>query len=444
MFGSLRVGSKLIRQSKSISEPIINLIFFFAYYKVLMYYALPAFLNIFSDFKFVRKDGIELTDLAYIYLIECASWFPWLVAFILVSRLVKKRKLYNSSELIIHKIEQSKLLLNLWVLIYVLNGLYRLIISFDDNEDNVPIYLEIFKGLLMNGGPPASVFLLVLGLRHWGWRSIIIGLSGLFFSIFTMSSRGMIIYSLVFLIYTVFVFAPSRKLKFIVFSSFVTLMSFHFLLGGLPSNNIELDDSGRASFSISIADKKGERSAWEEIEWRFGALTRYSTAYVKMYERGEGAGINPIKHSFLGFLPRSINPDKPIPSTLDGNDIYSQGMYLINKEIDGYSSMSMTEFSSGGHSYWEMGWFGVLVLNFISGLYISTCAYYFQRIGALSIPLMVATFKPWGYVDPKIWVSDIVMQIYQLILPVILISAVFFIIKLLNRSEYKFRHNNYR
>jgi hypothetical protein len=444
MLGSLYIGRKLIRSSKSISDPILNVIFFFAYYKVLMYYALPAVLNFISDYKYVRIDGIELLDLTYIYLIECISWLPWLAAFFVVSRVVEKKELYSASELIVHKIEQSKLLLNAWVLIYLLNGAYRLIISLDGNDGDLPIYLEIFKGLLMYGGPPASAFLLVLGFRNWGRRSIIIGLSGLAFSILTMSSRGMIIYTLVFLIYVVFVFAPSRKLKLIISFSFLILLSSHFLFGGLPFNSVEIDDSGRVSFSITIHDKKGGRTSWEEIEWRFGALTRYSTGFVTMYDRGEGAGINPIKNSILGFLPRSINPDKPIPSTRDGDDIYSQGMYLINKEIDGYSTMSMTEFSTGGHSYWEMGWFGVLILNFISGLYISMCAYYFQRFGALSIPLMVATFKPWGYVDPKIWVSDIAMQMYQLILPIILISTIAFLFRLLIRSRYKIKHNIYQ
>ena len=37
---------------------------------------------------------------------------------------------------------------------------------------------------------------------------------------------------------------------------------------------------------------------------------------------------------------------------------------------------------------------------------------------------MVAVFKPWGYMDPKIWVSDIVIQIYQIILPLILLVVI--------------------
>jgi hypothetical protein len=45
----------------------------------------------------------------------------------------------------------------------------------------------------------------------------------------------------------------------------------------------------------------------------------------------------------------------------------------------------------------------------------------FSRFGLAAIPLLLATFKPWGYMEPKIWISDAVMQVYQIILPAFLI-----------------------
>jgi hypothetical protein len=121
----------------------------------------------------------------------------------------------------------------------------------------------------------------------------------------------------------------------------------------------------------------------------------------------------------MGALPRVVYPDKPHPSTLIGDDIYSQGMYIIYREIHGYNTYSMVEFPTGAHFYWEFGIIGVLTLSAISGLYVALCANFFSKLGLVAIPLMVAIFKPWGYVDPKIWVSDIAMQIYQIILPLI-------------------------
>jgi hypothetical protein len=162
------------------------------------------------------------------------------------------------------------------------------------------------------------------------------------------------------------------------------------------------------------------------------------TAFINLYERGEAAGINPIKHSLMGFLPRSLSPDKPIPSTLYGDDIYSQGMYIISREINGYDTFNMVEFPTGAHFYWEFGIIGVLVLSAISGLYVAICAHFFSKLGVVALPLMLAVFKPWGYAEPKIWVSDIAMQIYQIILPIILlvliIRFVCFVVTALRKS----------
>jgi len=71
---------------------------------------------------------------------------------------------------------------------------------------------------------------------------------------------------------------------------------------------------------------------------------------------------------------------------------------------------------------------GVFFLSAISGIYIALCANWFSRFGIVALPLMIAIFKPWGYMDPKIWVSDIAMQIYQIILPLI---ALFFAVQLM-------------
>lgn len=438
MLISLGVGKHTIRKSRVISEPILNLIFFFAYYKIVAYYALPALLNIFTDYDFVRQDNINLSDLAYLYLIECISWLPWLSAFIFISKIAKRGIVYNRNELINYRSDFSRRLLLLWVMGYIYYGGYT-VLTLIDNSYNVPLFLEIIKALLSYGGPPASIFLVVIGFRYWNKTSAIVGLVGSGYSILTSSTRGFIIYSIVFLLYLIVQFASSKKYYLVMAFLSVSMLGSYLLYGGFLGGYINIGQDGVATTNIGILSKRGDRSFVKEIEWRFGALTRYSTGFIKMYERGESAGVNPIKNSLLGFLPRSLNPEKPIPSTRDGDDLYSQGMYLINQEIDGeingYTSKSMTEFSTGGHSYWEMGWFGVFVLNFISGLYIAICAFYFQRFGAIAIPLMVTLFKPWGYVDPKIWVSDIVMQVYQIILPIVFLSFFFYILRRWKRKR---------
>jgi len=263
---------------------------------------------------------------------------------------------------------------------------------------------------------------MVISLRYYGKTLFFLGTITSVFSFVSLSTRGALVYVVLLCLFLTWYILRDRKSKYIVLSLFATLAVSYFVFGGLISGAVYIDDSGHISLDVGVSsDKKGSRSTLEEIEWRFGASTRMGTAFINLYNRGEAAGFNPIKHSLMGFLPRSLNPDKPIPSTLDGHDIYSQGMYIISREIYGYGTYNMVEFPTGGHFYWEFGFSGVLFLSTISGMYIGLCAYFFSKLGIVVIPLMIAVFKPWGYVDPKIWVSDIALQIYQIILPLILL-----------------------
>ena len=144
-----------------------------------------------------------------------------------------------------------------------------------------------------------------------------------------------------------------------------------------------------------------------------------------MHDRGDSAGIKPIYHSLTGFLPRFISPNKAHPSTLVPDDPFSQGMYLIYKETFGYHTGAMVEPSSGAHAYWEFGWLGVIILPFLTGIYVANFAYYSQFFGIACLPLIMIIFKPFGYVDPKIWFSDVIMQIYQICVPLIVIACIF-------------------
>src|SRR3569623_1884654 len=139
-----------------------------------------------------------------------------------------------------------------------------------------------------------------------------------------------------------------RVSKLIAVRLIVAFSAVYFVFGGLIFGSFAMDESGQLSVDVGLAShKKGERSVLGDIEWRFGAPTRLGTAFIDLYDRGEAAGFNPIKHSLMGFLPRFIDSDKPYPSTVQGDDIYSQGMYVIYRERYGYDTFSMVEFPSG-------------------------------------------------------------------------------------------------
>lgn len=105
----------------------------------------------------------------------------------------------------------------------------------------------------------------------------------------------------------------------------------------MPKIVVSIGDQGQIQIETGTSSDKNEgRTIIQEIEWRFGAATRMGTKFFVMYDRGDAAGLLPIKHSLQSGLPRFISPDKPIPSTLDPADIYTQGMYLISRETHGY------------------------------------------------------------------------------------------------------------
>lgn len=416
MFALIYIGWKVARKLHP-ARPIIDLVFFFIFYKIAMYYFLPTIFRIASDYQYLKEDSVQLFDLVFIYMIELISWTAWMGAFFIVLRFFSGNvREFDMQKFVNHRLLEAKVLLYVISVGFIVT---RLMVIFDIA---LPIPLIIFQSLFFYVGVAAGPFLVCTSLKYMDkigfWLGIV--LSG--FSILMFSTRGALIYFLVFCIFLVWFFTREKKAKLFFVSMFFILFVTYIFSGGLPRNPIIFDEAGNINWRTTInAEKKGDRSVWEEIEWRFGASTRLGTAFINLYYRGDSAGLNPIKNSALGFLPRSINPDKPHPSTLHGDDIYSQGMNIIHKEIHGYHlNYNMVEFPTGGHFYWEFGLLGVLILSAISGIYIAMCSYFFSKLGLLSLPLMVSVFKPWGFMDPKIWVSDIILQLYQIILPLIL------------------------
>ena len=83
----LITGRSLAIRLRFTNPKMVNLVFFFALYKVIAYYGLPLFLEIYSDFRYVREDGIELLSLINLYVIELVSWVFWLIGMLIVATL---------------------------------------------------------------------------------------------------------------------------------------------------------------------------------------------------------------------------------------------------------------------------------------------------------------------------------------------------------------------
>ena len=193
----------------------------------------------------------------------------------------------------------------------------------------------------------------------------------------------------------------------------------------------------RSSDAGDIKTKIGEivshkdndsQSFLKEFDYRFGAPTHYSVGFYRMFNKGEYAGFNPIMNSLYAPIPRRFVPDKPVPCSVDG-DLYGMGMYKTYNEIrPGYANM--TDFSTAGHAYWELGILGVVLFSIIPAIYVFYSIKLFRKFEILGPCFFLAIFKPWGFNEPKIWVSEILLQLSQ----IILVSLVLlFIYKRLNK-----------
>ena len=411
-------------RSLSSNRIVPDVIFFFVFVKIILYYCLPTLMRIASHYQFESEDRVAYADLVKLYCIECVSWAFWAIALLgTLGWFARPRHQLTTNEMLQLRRRESTT-----ILVVLTLGFVALQISSLAGLEFGPVF-EVFKSLFFYGGLVSGPFLMVLAPRHFGKLAFLLGLTASLLALVSLSTRGAILYLMLFALFLVWSVLRDRKSKAIVVGGFILLSVSYFVFGGIFSGSIVMDDSGQPSVDFGVhAEKRQERSPLQEVEWRFGASTRMGTAFLRLYDRGDGAGFNPIKHSLQGFLPRSMDPDKPQPSTLNGDDIYTQGMYVIAGEIVGYDSTSMVEFPTGAHFYWEFGLLGVLVLSAVSGVYIGLCSRYFSRLGIVAVPLIVTVFKPWGYVDPKIWVSDAAMQLYQIILPLIaLVFAVRFV-----------------
>ncbi|HIH12405.1 TPA: hypothetical protein HA242_01655 [Candidatus Woesearchaeota archaeon] len=397
---------------------MIDLIFFFVFVKMGLYYFLPTLMRIASNYKFEREDNVSIPILVLLYLIEMISWSVWFTVLLSVLSVVtKSKKRIELNDFFYYKYLESKTLL------FILASGFITFYAFGILGIYLGLFSEVFKSLFGYTGLAVGPLLMMLSLRYYNNPLFFLGVGSTLLSIFSSSNnRGTIVYLVIFMLFVSWFMLRDKWSKIITCSTLCALMVMYFALGGLFDRSIFIDESGRVAVNIAAdPEKKGALSALDEIEWRFGASTRIGTAFIGLYDRGEAAGINPIKHSLMGFLPRSINPNKPVPSTLVADDIFSMGMYIIYREIYGYDTYNMVEFPTGAHFYWEFGMPGVIVLSAVSGLYIALCAYFFSKLGMVALPLIVSVFKPWGFVDPKIWVSDIAMQLYQIILPLMLL-----------------------
>lgn len=417
-------------------KPVLNIylvdfIAFFLLVKLVLYYLMPAFFRVILngydlDYAYSREN-VDLLNVGFVYAVEVISYSIFLATLSFLLRRFSKRR----DEIIFNLGRFNGYGFFLCYLFSVGFIVTRVISIFGYESSIISLYIPLFYSTGLICGP----LLLADCFRDFRLGKFLVSLSCFSISFLTVGSRGVIIYSLILVAYYVFFVIRRKTLNRRVLVCGAVVCVFLIFTGGAFKNGFSVDDNNRVSITVATDPGKSQgRNIADEVIWRFGALTRYSSAFFNLYDKGEGASYFPIYHSVQGVLPRFLNPEKAIPNTVNPRDIYSQGMYLISDEVAG-NGTSMVEFSTGAHFYWEFGWIGVFFLSIVSAIYLFCALKFNSMFGIAAIPLTIAVMKPWGYMDLKIWTAEAILQIYQIFVPFVSIFIGLIIFGFLKRSR---------
>lgn len=400
------------------------------YYKVFFYMLLPAFLRGWSGFNLDYAISVQGEELIAVYMMEALTYIIWISIYVSILRVAVNNK---ASMYWINIFENFSIVVLILYMYFSFSDFFRIfgIVTPFGLSNSI---LNVFNPLVMALGPVLACF----GLVYYKWGSAnkkLFYLAFIAYMIFMIMSfvsgvRGLIVHSMFFLLFMLFIF---RKRKLVINVVLVLFVFAIFQSYYMSIRHLDTDDKIEMLSSGNIGEQ--QKSLLEELEFRYGEQSRLSVAFLRRGLESNFVGIRPLESSLYAPLPRDYFPNKPVPGSI-GDDKYSMGMYLINNDLRG-EWWNMTEFFPSAHSYWEFGIFGVIFVSIISALYISFITFFLLRLNVLSIPFLLLFFKPWGYNEMKIWLYEMPLQLFQYIIPslLILFFLVVFNVFFLKRSK---------
>lgn len=399
-----------------------DLVMFIATYKIVMYFFLPSILRINSNFSFDRLIGVEPYELLEVYLIEFLSYICWLIAIgcsLKFFHYCCKGDQNNSLKYVTNNLVNEKSSLILMVLIcifYIILFPYSSQKRMDINNGDA----LLIQPILMLIGPIVGIYIFSIG-KNFFFRYFLAGpviiLS--FFGAFTGGSRGQL---MAFLLWFLFLYLFVKRNRELLVAAF--FMVFVLLFAGGTMTQIRSEErliSGEFGENISVMYEgvrasKSKDALLESIEFRFGEGGRQSVGFLRLVTDGKSAGLKPIESALWSMLPRRYFPEKPLLGSIDGTR-EGMGMHVTHIVLEGRPNV-MSEFYTGLHAYWELNFFGVMILSAISGFFISVCIIYFGRIGIFGLPLLMVVLKP-PWLEPKLWISELIADTFHMIVPLL-------------------------
>ena len=407
----------------------VELVISLAIFKIAAYYLFPAAARLMNDWKFDVQAMVLPREIAFVYVIDFISYAAWALTIIFfASNIAGRFGVENPGDGIIAT-KRERILVFLVFLLFMMSFKDSLAtVFFPGLADADDTYFNPLGPFSVACGQVLGCSVAFLGPKAYGRVNWVLGVACfLMFLVFASLSgvRGLVIYPVLWLLFLNLTIKKSVKMYVVGGMLLIALGLLHGPFMSLRVNEgaVQTELVER----MAGMGEKGERSLPDEVIWRFGELTRMSVGFKRMADDDQYAGFRPILSTLYAPMPRRFFPDKPWPGSID-DDKYGSGMYIIHRKI--LDTYNMSEFSTGMHAYWEFGLAGVLVCSIIAGLYTSICLILSARFGLTGLALLVLSFKPWGYNEPKIWMPELMLQITQIIIP---LAALWFFAGLLEK-----------
>lgn len=401
----------------------VALTFHIAIGHVIIFMLLPAVLRFAFDWHSDRAVHVAPSEVVYVYFIELVSFTCWAFGFVALRSLLppggtpskdpvagRTEKLFLFLMLGVGALRAAEMLFSRQVLVSG-EGVLGATSATSDR-----FFWPLLPATTLSGTVVAC-YVLARGRQFFGtavWGAAVGGLV-LYVASFGLSGvRGALMWPAVWSTLVVRLYRP--RLTAVTVLALVAFLAF---FSAFQDSYLALRDVDRSASTAerltSLRETNDEsQGLGASAEQRLGAASRYSVGFVRMWERGRSAGWKPIANSLWAPLPRLFFPDKPWPTSVDG-DQYTSGMYLCVTEVHQSVNFTMTEFLTGAHAFWEFGWVGVIALSLVAGAYAAFGVGFAARLGSAGPPVLLLFFKPWGYNNPKMWISDVVLELTQLV-----------------------------
>lgn len=402
---------------RSTNSFFIDLVFSLFALRILLYYVLPSISRVIIGWDNQKQENVQPFEVSIVYLVELISHLIYYYTFYWLCKRTKYDYSFvnqNSSSLKVIVI--SILLLYACFLVH---GTGIIVIPFCDS-------LWMIQPFVMSTGSVACFYFLAIGRKLSGkWVLVVSCIVIIIYILTGLASgiRGKLFWPVFWMLFCAY-HINRKRIKMMFYLGGGILLVLLIMQGGMTATR-GAKEMNIVEMIQLINDSKNEggKSLFSEIDYRFGALTNYSVGFYRMVDRNDMAGMNPIINSLYSPLPRVFFEKKPVPCSADG-DLYSMGMYKTVAEITNIDT-NMCEFSTAAHAYWELHLLGVVLFSIIPAFYVFCSIRLFRNFAILAPPLLCSVFKPWGYNDPKIWVSEIVLQLSQIIIPTLVLYFVY-------------------